>query len=121
MKLIITSLIFLILGGSFCQKNKAPQDSLIKKAVNESFDIKLEGCPTCGYSWFLESIYPTKIKLKNKTSIPASGSSNIEGGYAIEIWAFVGLKKGKYKMSFFYKRPWLDTIEKTKTISIIIN
>lgn len=95
-------------------------DNLLKKAVNEKFEITLEACHDGGYRWFLEPVDTTKIKLLMCTSKPVNEKFTI-GGNVYEIWTFVGLQQGEYQMIFNYRRPWLDQIDGNKSFTVVIN
>ena len=108
---------------SSCQNNngsKFPDDSIIRKEVNEQFELKLEACHSCGYLWFLEPVDTTNIILVSKTSEPKIKDPRLVGGNAIEIWTFAVRKKGDYQLVFHYKRPWLEEIGKTEKFRLII-
>jgi len=116
--------VFLI-GYSFtaCQDSKdgaSANDSLIRTVVNGSFDIKLEACLTCGYDWFPEPLDTSAIKLLDKSSQPNNPDPNMVGGNAIVTWRFVALKPGNYILVFNYKRPWMEEIQNTEKIRVIV-
>ena len=102
------------------KNSKLHNDTVIRKGVNEQFELQFEACLTCGYEWFLESVDTTKIKLLSKSSEPKSHDPNLVGGNAIETWTFIGLQKGSYQLVFNYKRPWLEEIQKTEKIKLIV-
>ena len=95
-------------------------ERVIRKGVNEQFELKFEACHSCGYIWILESVDTTTIKLLGKSSEPKSHDPNLVGGNAIETWTFIGLQKGSYQLVFNYKRPWLEEIQKTEKIKLIV-
>jgi len=95
--------------------------TVITKAVNEPFELKFEGCPTCGYSWFMEPVDTLKISVVNKTVQSTNPNPGMVGGNAIEIWTLAGHQRGEYQLEFYYKRPWLDTIEKRQRVKVVIN
>ena len=95
-------------------------DTTISQVINKSFTVTFKGCPTCGFSWFLEPVDTTKIKLLSKTIKPINKDPGMVGGYALETWTFVGLRKGVYQFVFYYKRPWLEERSATKRIRVII-
>ena len=95
-------------------------DTVIRTKVNKSFEIKLDACHTCGYSWFLAPMDTTKIQHLGTTSEPKIKVPELVGGNAIETWSFIGLKKGTQVLEFYYKRPWLQEIHSRKKIKVII-
>ena len=123
-KILMTGLSCIICLFSGCQNYKDVNKlnvNQVQKQVNDTFELKFFGCPSCGYLWILDSIDSTKIKLINKTYRSTNPNPYIVGGYVIETWIFAGLQKGNYNLSFIYKRPWLTDIEKTESVRVIIN
>ena len=102
------------------KNSKLHNDTVIRKGVNEQFELQFEACLTCGYEWFLEPVDTTKVKLLSKSSEPKSQDPNLVGGNAIETWTFIGLQKGDYQLVFNYKRPWEEEILKTEKIRLIV-
>lgn len=95
-------------------------DSVIKKQLNEIFYLRFEACHDCGYLWFLQQIDSNKVKLLDKTFESTSGKTNVYGGNVYETWKFIGLQKGSYFLNFYYKRPWLNEVDKTEQIKLVI-
>ena len=93
-------------------------DTMISAKLNENFEVKLEACHDGGYSWFLEPVDTSKIHFVSKTIRSVSGKTNVKGGNVIETWTFSGLQKGDYNLVFYYKRPWLDKVEKTERVDV---
>ena len=99
---------------------KMPSDIPVNVTVNDTFGLKFEACHDGGYHWFLDSVDRSKIRLINKTCEPASGKPHQIGGNVIETWTFEALRAGEYTLLFYYKRPWLDRIENTEEVRVIV-
>ncbi|MCK9423094.1 MAG: protease inhibitor I42 family protein [Bacteroidales bacterium] len=109
-------------------KSKSLNDSLIHKKINEEFELNFHNFLD-GNKWFLESIDTTEIKLISKTSkspefisdtLRKAGLVMIGGGFT-EIWKFVGLQKGVYKLRFYYGRPHQNDRRRIKNVKVIIS
>ena len=121
--LLILSVFVLSQCEIACQSAKdstSSIDSVIKVLVNDSVDVRLEACLTCGYDWFLEPVDTLTVKLLNKSSRPKNPDPGIVGGNAIELWRFVALQPGSFLLVFHYKRPWEEEILKTERIRVIV-
>jgi predicted secreted protein len=100
--------------------SKGHEDQVVVSRVQEPFDIKLEGCPTCGFSWILDPFDSTALRLLGHETVPLNQNPGVVGGNALELWNFTGLRKGKFLLTFRYKRPWLEEVEKREQIWVRI-
>jgi len=97
-----------------------PNENGVICQVSDSFEIKLEGCPTCGYRWYLDPFDSSALQLQRKETIPLNRNPGTVGGYAHEIWTFTGLRSGEFVLNFRYKRPWLEEVDKTEQVRVKI-
>jgi len=118
LRLILTFIVFFIVNNSFSQ-NPIKSDTTINKRIkkNEIFKLDFQSCHSCGYRWTLD-------KNKDSTKLVFISIDQIKnaehkiGGNEIETWSFQVFKKGKYQLTFIYKRPWLEAIEKKVIVNI---
>jgi predicted secreted protein len=98
--------------------------------VGNEFEIKLEGNPTTGYSWYLKSldkasnaiVSPVNLNSNNSTANYIQYPKNAEevGVGGTFNFKFKGVANGQTKLNFDYKRPWEDTPIETKEYSVVI-
>ena len=73
-----------------------------------------------GYFWFIEPFDTTKFILIDSSRINKYPQYPI-GSPKIQTWTFMGIQKGEYQLVFYYKRAWLDAIERKEYYTIIID
>ncbi len=71
--------------------------------VGESFDIRLKGNSTTGYSWNVISEENAAVRLVSEESLP---DSEMIGSGSTFTWNFKAMKAGKATITFKYYRPW---------------
>jgi predicted secreted protein len=118
--------------------NLDSKETYVPVKSGHNFTIELEGNPTTGYSWFLET--PEKLEKegllipknlndknsgeyyrrnevdKNKNEVNKLGSGGI---YHFKFLA--GEKNGHEEITFIYKRPWKTDAEASNLIKKSIN
>lgn len=124
MKSLTVLLILLVVPLIMCCRQSTEsnvyENQVVVSRVQEPFEIKLEGCPTCGYTWFLEPFDSTAIRLLRHSTIPLNQNPGAVGGNALEVWNLTGLRKGEFQLTFRYKRPWLEEVEKREQFRVRI-
>jgi len=118
--LLILFVLPLILCCRQTTESKRNKNQAITGRVQEPFNIKLEGCPTCGYAWFLEPFDSTAIRLLSHSTISLNKGPGVVGGNALEVWNLTGLRKGEFQLTFRYKKPWLEAVETTELFRVKI-
>jgi len=78
--------------------------SPINTTVGSVFMIKMTSNPTTGYTWNIESIDKSILKVINKDY--KQSNSGLIGAGGTEIWQIKALKTGQTSISFGYMRPW---------------
>lgn len=83
--------------------------------------VYLEGNPTTGYSWVLESQSNKNLKLVNQEYKERLGSQGAVGAGGEFIFDFAATKSGETELTFVYARPWNknDFATKKSVIAII--
>ena len=91
---------------------------LIRISLNEQTDVSLENCADGGYFWFIAQYDTTKIILLDSSRI--TKYPNRTGSPQIQSWTFKGIDKGESQLVFYYKRPWLDDIERKQYYTVLV-
>jgi len=107
-------------GSGPSTESKEQEGHVVIGRVQEPFEIKLEGCPTCGYAWFLGPFDSTAIRLLSHSTISLNKDPGVVGGNALEVWNLTGLRKGEFQLTFRYKKPWIEAVEKTEQFRVKI-
>ena len=94
---------------------------ILKVKENLPFVLKFLACHSCGYSWSLDKVDSSCVKLINVTTKHTSGRNDIRGGNVFEFWKFKVIAVGSYVMEFVYKRPWLKQNEKVSRVELYVN
>jgi predicted secreted protein len=94
-------------------------DTLIKISLYEQFEINLEAYMSAGYTWLKEPLDSATFILIDSTSI-VKYPQYPNGSPKIISYTFQGIQKGEYQLVFYYKRPWLDDIERKQYYTILI-
>ena len=126
---LIISFLLILSFNSFSQGNNhiiTKSDSVINGKIDEEFELRLHNNMD-GYIWYLGGYDTSGIRFKGKSdeSIKnefSKGTTTIffVGGGFIEIWKFVGLKKGRYNLNFDYKNQEQTITKENKTFIIRI-
>lgn len=76
-----------------------------KTRVDSVVLVKLQGNPTTGYRWMLQSATPAgvvdSVGYESKPVAP-----DLTGSGSIETWKFKANRKGRVRLVFVYQRPW---------------
>lgn len=92
-------------------------------SVNEKIPITLQSNAGTGYGWYVESIRPSYLKkfvsLQELDKKPLD--PGLPGGLVENTWIFNARKKGRYEITFVYKRLWEKNVRPVKTKKFIIN
>ena len=110
MILIFTCNLFLL---NSCEKQDPDTDYTI--SIGKTINLELEANWSTGYSWYWENQDAVNIvDTLKREYIEETGL----GRMGKEIWTFIGVSKGKDKITLLYKRPW-DLIYDNKKEFII--
>ena len=80
----------------------------------EVFQIELPAMTSAGYKWSVE-VQGEGALLSEQTQLPPG---NALGGQVKQIFSIVAEKAGTISIVATYKRPWLDTVEKTQKFTV---
>jgi len=108
--ILICNLFFL----SSCEKQE--YDTTYTISIGKTIDIELEANWSTGYSWYWENKDAvSSIDTLKREYIEEQG----KGKPGKEIWTFVGINKGKEKITLLYKRASADSIYVNKKEFIV--
>jgi len=119
----LPTLLFFLFTTSicYCQTDTifiADNTPTVKVKANEPFVLKFITCHSCGYSWSLNSVDSSFVKLIGVTSEHTTGRKGIAGGNVFEFWKFKVIAAGSYVLDFVYKRPWLKENKKISRVEL---
>ena len=85
----------------------------IAVAVGEEFEIRLQGNPSAGYVWELDSL-PEGIELSGSESVPPD-PANKPGDPSTQVFRFGSRESGEKVLEFVLKRPWESEVARPIT------
>ncbi len=85
-------------------------------ALGQRIIVDLEGNPTTGYSWEVETI--NKEVLKQIGEMEHKIDSTLVGAPGISTFRFRTISKGNSVLAFVYKRPWEKDKEPIKRFGV---
>lgn len=92
--------------------------SAVEVGVGESFSIVLEGNPTTGYSWQVESADDSVVSAAEPEYV---SESDLIGAGGIFTFTFTAAGPGETQVHLVYVRPWEQvTPIQTFTLSVIV-
>lgn len=85
--------------------------------TNQKASIQLEQNSSTGYVWEVD--FPDNIKIISDTV--SSGDPNLVGAPETRTWILKATRPGTYDITFNYKRPFENKIEKSVTYQLMVN
>jgi predicted secreted protein len=77
----------------------------VQASVGDTFDVRLEGIPTSGYTWELDAAgLPDLVELVAAELVAPQGQ--IAGGAAVQVFRFRAARSGEVRLRFRYRRRW---------------
>lgn len=76
-------------------------------SINETIDIELESNRSTGYSWYW--VNKNDVSVVDTLKREYIESTERRGATGIEIWSFIGKKKGASTITLLYKRSNNDS------------
>jgi predicted secreted protein len=77
----------------------------VQANVGDTFDVRLEGVPTSGYTWELDAVgLPDLVEFVAAELVAPQGQ--IAGGPAVQVFRFRAARPGKALLRFRYRRRW---------------
>jgi predicted secreted protein len=77
----------------------------VQATVGDTFDVRLEGIPTSGYTWELDpSGLPDLVEFLAAELVAAHGQ--VAGGPAVQVFRFRATRPGETRIRFRYRRRW---------------
>ena len=99
----------------------ASAGSTIEMRVGDKLDVKLEGNPTTGYNWTIESVDSQIIKQLGESEFKQNKQSqNLVGAGGSIIHHFEAIKSGQTQLKLIYHRPWETDVAPIKIFEITI-
>ncbi len=92
-------------AGSDVVRVKVTGDKMTDLRKGQTLEIELEANPTTGYMWEIAASVNEGV-LRQIDKYRYVQKSGLIGGGGIQIYRFEGLKKGRAKLVFEYRRPW---------------
>jgi len=77
----------------------------VRATTGETFEVRLEGTPTSGYTWELDPHgLPGVVEFAAADIIPSGGLA--AGGPAVQVFRFRAVREGDGRIRFRYRRHW---------------
>jgi predicted secreted protein len=102
MKKINLLLILSLVAVLFTNCGKPNNDGEYQISINETIDIELASNWSTGYSWYWVNKNDVSV-VDTLKSVYIVDTTKI-GAEGIEVWSFIGKKKGKCTVTLLYKR-----------------
>ena len=122
MKRIVSGLILiaLILGLTACAKpyTSANNGSTVNLQVDDPFEIQLEGNPTTGYSWTIESYDSTVVKQVGEGEYKQKENAAPIGGGGIYTFKFQTVAGGDTWIKLNYHRTFEKNVPPAETYEL---
>lgn len=82
-----------------------------------TLQIQLEGNPTTGYAWEVDSLDSAILQFKDRTFTP---ESEAVGAGGVVTLSFTAMAAGRTHLKLIYHRPWEEGIAPLKTFEAIV-
>jgi predicted secreted protein len=103
------------------QLTEADDKTTVTLAVGSSFDIKLKGNPTTGYSWVVEKAEGSAVAQKGEQEyVQDKGTEGRAGAGGAMTFHFEVKEAGKATIALGYLRPW-EKEKPIKTFNVTID
>jgi predicted secreted protein len=79
----------------------------VRATVGETFDVRLEGIQTSGYTWFDPGGLPDMVRFVTAELVAPEGL--VAGGPAVQVFRFRAVRSGEARLRFRYRRRWEET------------
>jgi predicted secreted protein len=77
----------------------------IQATIGETFDVRLEGIPTSGYTWELDPLgLPDMVEFIAAELVAPQGQ--VAGAAAVQVFRFRAARPGETHLRFRYRRRW---------------
>ena len=91
----------------------------VQAKPGETFDVRLEGIPTSGYTWELDPRgLPEEVEFVAAETVPPQGQ--VAGGPAVQVFRFRAARPGDALLRFRYRRRWETEPLRETQVSVTI-
>lgn len=104
---IMKTLIILLCTLFFNNCEKQNNDIDYQISMNDTLDIELESNWATGYSWYW--VNKVDVSVVDTLKREYIEDTNRRGATGVEIWSFIGKKKGVCTITLLYKRSNNDS------------
>jgi len=92
----------------------------VRATIGETFEVRLEGTPTSGYTWELDPHgLPDVAEFAAADMISSAGL--VAGGPAVQIFRFRAVREGEGRIRFRYRRHWEAVAACETEVGIAVN
>jgi predicted secreted protein len=95
------------------------QPQVVRAETGQVFDVRLEGVPTSGYQWELDTDGLADL-LELVADDAAPSAPSVAGGSATQAFRFRAIRAGQAMVRFRYRRRWENVPIREVQVTVII-